>query len=424
MKDPTSNHELSEDAVSNNSGLPNDEAEPNDRPQQRMMESVEFVGGWLWFHHKIVIGLGLILAVAVWIFVSTRTDEKSESERPATPIAVDERPEIEINVSSASESEANSKSRDRDLAQSKFQELLENGTKMELLEYSLNFMEAWKRAGPTRAVILLSDRLRVIKRLMTMDLTKTEQTFTLTSYIETVTSLDWYNTEDNLGLQQTREALLEVERLYANHNNEAVAAKANLAFVIIPGADFLSSYDLAELLTLMDRLDKRQDKIFRDVKSTSQLAEIILKIQRSEKYQAETKLLAIDVLNRIQAQGSEPFARLARDFREEIYFGDLELSTLPGRIPIDDLETQQDVQMLFDGLETAPDVQIGFYSTAAACVRVYVQVGNWDVAKQLNQRLRVIAGKNSQVEVQQKVLKFVDQLDQEIATAKKEDSEK
>lgn len=399
---------------------PEDFGFDDDAPQKfGLRKTVELTCAFLWFYRRIPIAVFLILGVGYGLYLSTREKPKpmevsaSNSQEYILPEA-----EISLAEFSAANDPNQEDGSSSDTPQtSSLLSNIEKSDKNELLDYSLNVQETWQRVSPSTAVVMLVDRIKVIKQLLKMELSETERVYSITTYIETVSILDALDTQNNLGLLGTRDAVLEIDRIYSKHKSPPVSGKANLAFVMIPAYEFVAKPSIEELENFQERLRERGETIIADFKSTSQLAEIALVTKRSDSFRAETKAIAIDVLERIGDIQDERYQSLASQLAEKIYFSDLDFIAIIRRIPIDDEENRANVKALFSGLEATPNAQIGFYSTAASIIRQYIREDKLQEAKRLILLLQSIAAKNSNEEDRKKVEEYIRILQDEIREA-------
>lgn len=388
-------------------------------PKFGLRKTVELTCAFLWFYRRIPIAAALILGVGYGLYLSTQ-EKATPTETSSSNSQKYTQPQAEISLAefSAANDPNQEDQKSTDLSQtSSLLSIIKRSDKNELLDYSLNVQETWQKVSPSTAVVMLSDRLKVIKRLLKMELSETERLYSITSYIETASILDALNTQNKLGLLGTREAVLEIERIFSNHKSPPVSGKANLAYVMIPGYDFVTNPSISELKRFQERLKERGATIFADFKSTSQLAEISLIMQRHESFRAETKAVAIDILERIRGIPDDRYQSLAIQFAEKIYFGELDPIAILRRIPADDEETRADVDALFSGLDATPDAQIGFYSTAASIIRLYIRDDKLQEAERLTLLLQRIAAKNSNEKDRDKAFEYVEILKNEIREA-------
>ena len=152
----------------------------------------------------------------------------------------------------------------------------------------------------THAVEQLKRRRRMILQLMEMELSELETSYALVAYIETISILDSYNAKFNLQLDGIREALKEIDTKYSNHPIPAVAAKANLAVMMIPGYEFADSKNPEKFREFQQNYEQRHLAVFQDLNSTERLGDIVLNVHLKGGLPELTRPLTRKLLNDMQ----------------------------------------------------------------------------------------------------------------------------
>lgn len=375
---------------------------------------------FLLFHGKLIFGAIILGAISTWIYFLAVSKDNNQAVDPSNGNRQTQGPSSAMGTADSGTIDAIRINLPEEYSYStnehlEVEAMLQRGNKSELLDYCIKVKEAWQKLPPFPACVMLINRLKVTQKLMEMELSGVEQSFVLTSLVESVSLIDSLNIQKQLGLTGVREAMGEIDKLYANHELPEIAAKANLAYVIVPGYELVVDNDVDKIGELTERLNQRGQFILADLSSTEQLCEVILGIKNKGVYPERIKEVALVVLDRIVALGDEKFDPLIQSFTERIYFGGLEFDVLLGRIAIDDSDTRQKVESLFSGLESAPDVRIGIYSTAATFIRVYIQTGDLKSAENYLGRFKRSAAKVSNREAREEILRYAAALDADLA---------
>lgn len=403
-------------------------------------DTLRFFAGLCWFHRKTFLGIVVLAGVGGWVYFlnagkevddANATKRLANEEIPSVKIGANPKQQIESESQSPAKpaismvaQDQNNKGENGDAElksesekRTGVSDVMKRGGKQELIEYSLQLMSKWRQNRPSAATgsLMMSDRLRVAKKLMEMELTETERNYAIISYVESVSTLDSLNVQNRLGLEGTRDALVEVERLYCDHENAAIAGKANLALAMIPGYDFLVSNDEAQLQQFLREVEARSDKLFGESRAAAQLVEVCLGILRSSQYRPEVREVVVKIQKQLERAIGDEQPELCRNFTERIFFGELDVLALVAQIPNDDTQTRARVKLLFDGLKKAPGVRVEIYLTAAKCIRTYIQLRKYNDASDLLGHLETAARLNPNEADKAKVIEAIAILKSELA---------
>ena len=373
--------------------------------------TVRYLIAFTWFYRRYWIGSLLLIGVGVWIFVSTFSDTQTHSNDSAR-IPQSELPQAKIELAQISE-QVNEINWDSENG-------LADQDKKELLDAVLHSRQTSITRSDGVSVQVLVDRLTALRQLMNHELTKTEKVFTLTSYIETLVMLDWSNVVRELGLEHTREAVEELDRLYADHADPAIAGRANLAHVMIPGYLYLASKSDQELLEFRSRLDQRLPKILNDLKSTKQLTEFVGLMIRGNEHAETIDQLTRMLIDQAGKIDGPKYRQVQTQLEAKLLFGRIEVDSLVHRIEIGDQSSEADIRALMQGLSNADKFHESAYQVAFTCVGSLFRIGKTEKALHLNQQVQAIVldkpGIND--EKRELILNIVKRADQQISQAR------
>lgn len=384
------------------------------QPKSSIGDGVRFAFAFCWFHRRYFVGALLVAGVSWLIFYlsQTRVDDNIKEETSSTKSQI---PTTQIDTAALNDPERTSSPISQEL-----RNLSTNGSKQELIDSVIRSENIVIGRRSEATAIILSDRLKALQKLMTLELNDSEREFAVIAYIETLTILEWTNRESNLGLPNTRAALDEAIQIYEQDDNPFVASRANLADVIITGVEFLVSKTDANLDAFKQRYQTRKSAMMNDHGALMKLGEFIIIVTDLKDPESNSFQFAKQVIAELYRSPNPKTRTLAQRTEEKLYFGLIEFRTILERIAIDDRETRAEVNLLFDNLQVVTRTQPMAYSSAASCVRAYCRAGKPDVAEPLNEKLRLAAQRIEDNATQASVIQFCDLLDKEIAAVRKQ----
>jgi hypothetical protein len=246
-----------------------------------------------------------------------------------------------------------------------------------------------------------------------MELTPTQREFAMVSYIESISMLDSLNVQGELNIAGPRAALIEVEEKYANHSNPNVKIKANLAIMLAPAYDFLVSGDPGLLRKFESEFQQRADLAINDRYAAGRLLTTALFVNNKVGTESLTRPVTLKVLDSFEKTTSPDIKKLTASFRERVFFGKLDLDTLPDRIEDNHARSRTDVQQFFEALEINPDSRPEIYTTAVEVIQKYQALGRQDDALAMVKWLRNICATMTNDEQRQEILAAIDELEKE-----------
>lgn len=399
-------------------------AEVNPEPPKRdFQDYVEIFFSVLWFHHKAIIGLILLTAVGIWIYrvaitpreigfsrkdnLSNRTrpddvpsaniefgkpnrpvqNDDTASDTDAKPLAVDK---IDEGSSSPTDGKDNppddsdeTDSNEPNSVGEKRSRLLEQGTIDELIKESLRIYDIWGRSSPGVGVVLCSERAKISRRLLEMELSDAQRAFALTSYIESISLVDSLNVSSKMNLEGTREALLEIDEKYSNHPDPTINSKANLAMTLAPLYDFMATGELEHLRNFQDQFARRLPKIATDRASLARLADVTIAMNNKPGL-GHTRIPVVqefaDRLDDLQTPSAKV---VANSFRMRFLYDKFDPATIGIAATVNDPENQQRVRSFFKTLAANPQSDEMIYDAAIRAVVAYQSIGKLSEADRL-----------------------------------------
>jgi len=283
-----------------------------------------------------------------------------------------------------------------------FDGFMETASPSQLIEMLLNLRNQKTDSTPLRFVNV-QRRTDIGRLLLTKKLTESQKRFALVDYIEAVIQLDAINTSGNLKADHIREHLIEIRDKYSDHPDDNVGAKASLAYILVPIHDFFEDEDESELKKVADLFDTHAEKIFRHEDTTRRLAKLIIDIFSKSDFSPAHQELARRLMNRMEKEEDPEVLAMARSVREQIYFAESELASLVDRIEGGNSLARDDVQRLFEGLDTNPSSRVEIYKIATEVIAEYDRLGHKNDADALMKWLASINKKNESKEIRQAI---------------------
>lgn len=360
------------------------DAEVNPEPSTRdWQDYAELFFGFLGFYHKTIIGLVLLTILGVWSYHLT-TDQQEIVEREESPTNIrpkkDDIPLANLNFVLKSKMDAaHSEEPNRPTTEPtaelrkprKIQILLETGTVNELVEQSLKIHESWGDAMPSVGLAMCSERAKISRRLLEMDLSDSQRTFALASYIESISLIDSLNVASKMNILGTREALLEIDERFSNHPDPTIYAKANLAMTLAPLYDFIATSNVESLYSYQTQFQQRIEKIAPDQASLSRLAELSVAMHNQGGLPKERDPVILDLLTRMFDLKTPLAQEVAARFRQRLLFDRFEPKTLADVVQFNDEGVRKKVHAFFQTLAENPNSSQQIYKVAINVISSY-----------------------------------------------------
>ncbi len=362
------------------------------------------MGAFVWFHRRIWMGLILLAGVLSWLYFLNRPrGDQAADHTNSIPRAL--LPASEIG--SASETQPDQSRQRRPRATDPEEE------KKELISR----IHALRGPGPglstTHVVEQLKRRRRMILQLMEMELSELETSYALVAYIETISILDSYNAKFKLQLDGIREALEEIDTKYSDHRIPAVAAKANLAVMMIPGYEFADSKDPERFREFQQNYEQRHLAIFQDLNSTERLGDIVLNVHLKGGLPELTRPLTRKLLDDMQQLQHPDSEAIRRRYAENLFFGNVGVNALLLQLTKQDAAADEQVREMFEAIKNEPNFSVQSYALAGSCLRILIQRGDVprEQVDQLMQVLRDSVPEIEDSEVRLRVEKMIEKLE-------------
>ena len=430
--------------MSNSNPLEKIEVDP-ETPKRDMGDYIELTLSILWFHHKTIIAVILLTVVGIWVYRISitkkdvvQTNRRPEITRPveddvptanldfkppandvptsdaeanpsnpkpdSTP-SVPEKPSTEgskpVDTTDDSTAEKHPKKRDT---------LLETGSVDELIEASLKISDEWGSAIPSIGLIMCSQRAKISRRLLELELTESQRIFALTSYIESISLVDSLNVASNMNLPGTRDALLEIDKKYSQNPNSTVSVQANLAMTLAPLYDFINNGEIESLHQFQTQFNQRLGQIARDQGALNRLAEVSIAMYKKPELPEARQQVILDLMKQMFDLKTPSSQAIAEKFRERYLFDEFDFETLPDLVQFNDESTARKVNSFFETLAENPDSTDTVFLVATQIVRSYRESGNAEQANVLMRRLDEIVDRIPTEEKRQTVKAAILQL--------------
>jgi hypothetical protein len=398
------------------------DAEANPEPPQLdFSDRLRLTVGFLWFHHRIIIALILLGGLGFWINrVSTIPRHPADASIPKQSDPI-ELPPVELpqaslefapeNRSSGTSDSATGPNPNDSAAPPDHETLLKTGSASELIDASLNIRANMGQRSSVVNFMMCSKRARIARRLMEIDLSPTQGVFALVSYIESISMMDSLNVQGELNMDGPRTALLEVGKKYSNHPDANVRSKANLAMVLAPAYDFLTTGDDELLIQFQREFDSRIDNIIVNRQDARTLLTTVVMANDKPDHESKTWPVALHVLRRYEQSEQPEIKAYAAGFREQLYFGKLNLNSLAERIAANRSGAHEDCQKLFAALAINPDSRLEIYSIAITAIQKYQDSGRQSEVEPFINQLKETCGKIADNELRASVLEAMDELE-------------
>lgn len=388
------------------------DAEVNPEPPQfDMQDRIGLVFAFLWFYRRVFIAAVLIGGIAIWTTWSNPKRGKRAKHEMISKLDEDELPQAKLTFAAKPETSANVES---DSGGAELPNAVSpKKTVDELIAECLDLRD---KVGGTNAVsnfMICSKLATSARELMSRELTNKQRAFSTAIYIESVSMLDSLNVQGELGIVGPREALLEVGEKYSDDNDPNVRGKANLGMLLAPGYDFLVNGELESLQKFKLEFDRRFENVVNDKKGSSRVIATALFAFGKPEFKSETWPICLGMLDRFEKDGLPEYEQLYTGFREQLYFGDLDLKTLPERIETKDDDADGDTKKFLDGLAVNPDTRFAIFEVAINAIKEYKKAGNREMVETLSKRLKEICGSTQDTEQRNRLLAAIEQATQD-----------
>ena len=385
------------------------------------MDRVRLTIGFVIFHHRTIIALVLMVGLGFWIYRATTAPQDKVESTDLQKLEVKELPAASLQFGASPWDSRDSIDDTRDLSsdpvvnagqlgKNQQDSILTTGSIQELIDESLNIRD---RIGENTSVVdfmLCSKRAKISRRLLQMDLPPKQKSFALVSYVESISMLDSLNVQGGLGIVGPREALLEVNEKFSDHPDQNVMSKANLAMLLVPAYDFLTSGDPELLQKFQYEFDNRFDAIINDRQAVVRLLTTTVLVNRKVGFESETLPISMHILERFGENDSPEIKQFVAGFRERLYFDNLDLESLIDRIETNDPSTREDVEKLFESLEAVPDSRLKFYLIAVEAIEKYQVLDQQNDVQRLAAWLKNICESMTNEEDRDQVLRAIEDL--------------
>ena len=259
--------------------------------------------------------------------------------------------------------------------------------------------------------VTLQQRVDVGSHLLTKELTKSQKRFATIDYIESIIQLDAINNSGNIKADYIRNLLIEVRDKYSEHSDDGIGAKASLVYILVPIHDYFDSGDESNLSEVADLFDEHAEKILRHNDTTARFAKLILDLFGRSDFSPAHAALATRLMKRLEKEEDPDVIKMAKGIREQIYFAKSELGSLVERIEGGNSIARDDVQRLFEGLDSNPSSRIEIYKIATNVIAEYSRLKHKDDADALMKWLISINERNENQEVREQMAEEIAQFD-------------
>lgn len=243
--------------------------------------------------------------------------------------------------------------------------------------------------------VTIQRRSKIAKHLSEMEVPEDQKLFAINDYIEAVVQLDAINQTGGLNAEHVRDELIEIRDRFSGHQDDRIGAKSSLVYVLVPIHNFYANKDESELAKASDLFDLHADKIIRHPDTTARLAKLSVDLYVESDYADGHRTFASRLMTRMEKAENFKVKEIARLLREQIYFAKSELGTLVERIEGGNSIARDDVQSLFEGLDTNPTSRLEIYKIATNVIAEYTRLGHLEDAEALTNWLITINQRNA-----------------------------
>ena len=373
-------------------------------PRLDLSEYLGLLFSFLWFHRGIVLAIvvlwGLYQAVSMatnkvaedkrrdrqapaFVYVPQPVENKSltgdgfvEKDAPRrTPLPTEPIPLVKRPVKKPVK-------RQKDPKTVRFQKFLETADADSMMRRAKILLQEVPGLSPTEAVMNITRREQISKRMRQMDLTPEQLELLDIAEIESLSQLDAINIQHRMEIPDLRERLFQLATSLLNHPSVAVSAKAHLAIFAARGVDLLIDPKREELVVLTDAYQAHVEGIMKGSSETIVLAELLQTIVVTHQFD-EVIALRRDVANRALNSDSSSIKTMDLVLQERIIFGDLELRSLISRMDDVSQTTYDDIDLFYERLEQFPETGPATYKLAVAVIGKYLMNDQFDEAARL-----------------------------------------
>lgn len=282
--------------------------------------------------------------------------------------------------------------------------LLKSGTNEELLDALVSSEGLNPSQNQIMNYVGLSQRAAIARRLLQADIGESKRRYVTMAYLESLTTAELINISARLDFDESRESLLQAARQYSNDPDPAIAAKANLAPVLAHLYDYWAKRDPRHLDLVRTQFDQRHQKFVSDRNAARIFVSVVFRLKDDSEFQAETTSLLMHIFSQFENQATPENLDLLTSFRDLLFFGDMELLTLPTLVLDDDPFASERTRRFFDVLARNPKAGIRIYRRAITVIEAYKQTGQDQLAKILEKRLEDTALRIEDAEKREMVL--------------------
>ncbi len=373
--------------------------EPNESPESPdWRERLELLFGFLRFHAKHMIGFILVCAVITLVYklsiqsqdtpiVSKAKPEKSSrNEDSAEPQTFPEssqsaRNATEVNSDETLRSESTNPNTDSEFA---------NQSINQLIERSIKIHQTWGKEAPGIGIALCKERARLSQHLLQRKLTESQEIFAITSYIDATSLIDSLNVSSKMQLKGTRTPLVEIDQKYSDHDNDDIAAKANLAISLAPLYKFMVTGAPEQATQFESECRQRLGKIALNNSALTRLADLAIAAHNkleTDSPSAGTFAKLADLLLELPDKQSR---RIALQYREHLLYDRFDPRTINLMGGENDTTARQQVKDFFQTLTEHPDSSPQTYRKAVEIIKSFQRLGRTEDTIRLTRWLEQI----------------------------------
>lgn len=371
------------------------------------LEWLEYPGlllSFLWFHRGVLLAVlvlwGLYYALAkakdkvaeskrrdreapAFVFVPPPIEPKSltddsfkESDaRRATPLPTDPMPLVDRPKKKVAK-------RIEDPSTVRFRKFVATADVESLLRRSKILLQQIPRLNPTEAVMNITRRQQISKRMRQMELTSSQQEELTIAELESLSQLDAINVQHGMEIPDLRSQLMQLATSLLDHPTVSISAKAHLAIVAAYGIDLLIDPTREGLDLLISAYHTHIENIMHGGGETIVVAELLQGIVVKQQLD-EVIELRRDVANRALNHDSPEVNKLGVALKERIIFGDLGLPSLISRMDGVSQSTFEDIDRFYERLERFPETSMPVYQIAVAVIGKHLLSEEFDHASRL-----------------------------------------
>lgn len=318
-----------------------------------------------------------------------RNDQFVDHPLESTPDAADAiapTRESVVRIPVASVTSPKSLRADPDLIE--FRKFLSTASPEQLILKSQQLSEIFSSASlPVASSSALKQR-QISERLQEMNLNEEQEIFADVSALESLSSLDALNVQNDFGLPGIREELIAVGNSLLTHRHPDVVAKSNLALTMCHGCDLLTDQTPVAMEKFLEAYKLRIDSILNHQGCALSVARYLLEIRGSETLHDSVDWIVNDFLQRCQQRPSEDIQAVGVWLTRNLVFEDLDPAGMIRRMESLNGFILADIEEFFRRLEQHPQMTPDVFATALAIIATHQQNGHGTEAAELSQRLR------------------------------------